>query len=223
MLAHGGTNTEKETHMKVQPIPANGEKACDCCGRFHRKLYFLDGYWMGQTCAEDYTLYKRNADITSLYWRGYEKKHAKVRRMLHGASWARRKEDPMQRTQKVSPEQQAYMEAKVQYQEACAVHTAVLTRLGYFELPDETPWETFAAMDDQAEAESQHDAAFATLRQAKEALFVWGHKQAMNAARRYGRSQESMNDIMRMFDTIYQYPHLEDKLTDICLRLRATR
>jgi len=69
--------------MKTQPIPANGEKPCDCCNRLHRTLYLLDGYWMGKACAEDYTLYKIDSNITSLYWRGWEKKHAKVQRMLH--------------------------------------------------------------------------------------------------------------------------------------------
>jgi hypothetical protein len=72
--------------MKVQPIPANGDKACQCCRRLHRKLFYVDGYWLGGTCAEDYTLYRQHADVTSLAWRGYEKKHAKVRRMLCGAS-----------------------------------------------------------------------------------------------------------------------------------------
>jgi len=70
--------------MRVQPIPAESDKPCDCCHRMHRKLYYLDGYWMGQACAEDYTFYMRDSNITSLYWRGYEKKHAKVQKMLHG-------------------------------------------------------------------------------------------------------------------------------------------
>jgi hypothetical protein len=131
------------------------------------------------------------------------------------------KERTMHRTQKLSPEQQAYIQAKAQYQDACAVHTAALTRLGYFELPDETPWETFCALDDQALAESQHEGAYAAMRQAKEALFVWGRGQALYAAKLFGRSQEVISDLMNMFDTIHQHPHLEDKLIDICLRLRA--
>lgn len=70
--------------MKHHTIPANGDKPCDCCLRFHRKLYFVDGYWMGETCVDDYTFYRRDANITSLYWKGWEKKHAKVKRMLEG-------------------------------------------------------------------------------------------------------------------------------------------
>jgi len=70
--------------MHNQPIPANGDKPCDCCKRFHRKLYLLDGYWMGDTCAEQYSFYQRDSKLTSLYWRGYEKQHAKVKRMLEG-------------------------------------------------------------------------------------------------------------------------------------------
>ncbi len=70
--------------MQPQPIPANGEKPCDCCLRFHRKLYLVDGYWMGTTCAEDYKLYMQDSDITGITWRGWEKRHAKVKRMLEG-------------------------------------------------------------------------------------------------------------------------------------------
>lgn len=68
--------------MKTQPIPANDEKSCDCCGRFHRKLFLVDGYWMGNACAEDYTLYMQTPEITNVCWRGWEKKHAKVKRMV---------------------------------------------------------------------------------------------------------------------------------------------
>jgi hypothetical protein len=70
--------------MQTHPIPANGEKPCDCCLRFHRKLFLVDGYWMGGTCADHYTFYMRESDITSSYWRGYEKQHAKVKRMVTG-------------------------------------------------------------------------------------------------------------------------------------------
>jgi len=68
--------------LKNQPIPANDEKNCDCCGRFHRKLFFMDGYWMGNTCADDYTIYMRFPKITDVVWRGWEKKYAKVQAML---------------------------------------------------------------------------------------------------------------------------------------------
>lgn len=69
--------------MRKQPtIPANDEKPCDCCNRVHRKLYLEDGYWLGATCAEQYGFYMIDRDITSLYWRGYEKQHAKIKRMV---------------------------------------------------------------------------------------------------------------------------------------------
>lgn len=72
------------TTMKQQTIPANGDKACSCCQRFHRKLANLGGYWLGASCAEQYTFYCRDKDITSSLWRGYEKQYAKVKRMVEG-------------------------------------------------------------------------------------------------------------------------------------------
>jgi hypothetical protein len=70
--------------MKNLPMPANGDMPCACCRRFHRKLFIVDGYWMGSTCVDHYTFYMRNNNITSVYWRGYEKQHAKVKAMLTG-------------------------------------------------------------------------------------------------------------------------------------------
>lgn len=72
--------------MKTNVIPANDEKPCDCCGRLHRKLYLLDGYWLGNTCADHYTFYMRDTNIASLYWRGYERQHAKVKRMVESVT-----------------------------------------------------------------------------------------------------------------------------------------
>lgn len=69
--------------MKSQnTIPANSESICHCCGRNHRKLHLVNGYWLGGTCAESYKLYQIDSRITSLYWRGYEKKHAQVAKMV---------------------------------------------------------------------------------------------------------------------------------------------
>jgi hypothetical protein len=64
--------------LKNETIPANGEKPCACCGRFHRKLVLVDGFYMGQTCAEHVKLYEKCPDASSIVWRGYEKQHAKV-------------------------------------------------------------------------------------------------------------------------------------------------
>ncbi len=65
-------------------LPANNDIPCNACGRIHRKLFLVDSMWLGKTCAEDYELYMINSDINSLYWRGYEKKHAKIKLMLTG-------------------------------------------------------------------------------------------------------------------------------------------
>ena len=73
--------------MKSQNvIEANSENHCQCCMRVHRKLYLIDGYWLGASCAEDYALYKSNDDIKSTYWIGYERKHAKVAHMVTSQS-----------------------------------------------------------------------------------------------------------------------------------------
>lgn len=67
-------------------IPAEAERQCDCCGRIHRKLICIDGFWMGQTCAGDYKLYLRNdgKDINSILWKGHEKVFLKVEKMVKG-------------------------------------------------------------------------------------------------------------------------------------------
>ena len=72
--------------MQAQTIPANSDKPCDACNRIHRKLYLLDGYWMGNACADHYSFYVRTKDITDSYWRGYEKQHAKIQRMVEGGA-----------------------------------------------------------------------------------------------------------------------------------------
>jgi hypothetical protein len=64
-------------------IPANGEKACDCCGRFHRKLVLSEiGTWVGTSCAKDIKNYLWCSDPKSILWIGYEKQHAKVAKMF---------------------------------------------------------------------------------------------------------------------------------------------
>lgn len=68
----------------LNTIPANPETPCHCCGRVHRKLFNVDGYLLGQNCADDYKLYQKNNDVTSIYWRGWERKHAKVAQMVRG-------------------------------------------------------------------------------------------------------------------------------------------
>lgn len=65
-------------------LPSNNDVPCHACSRIHRKLYLIDKYWLGQNCTEDYQLYLTNPDINSLYWHGWEKKHAKIKFMLTG-------------------------------------------------------------------------------------------------------------------------------------------
>ena len=68
----------------LDTIPANGEKACACCGRFHRKLILsVTGHFVGQSCAANIKTYvEKSRDVKSVYWVGYEAQHAKVKRMI---------------------------------------------------------------------------------------------------------------------------------------------
>lgn len=68
----------KDETMIAETIPANGEKACDCCGRFHRKLILVDGHWVGSGCAEHIKLFDKWPSPTAFVWVGYEKQYAKV-------------------------------------------------------------------------------------------------------------------------------------------------
>lgn len=66
-------------------IPAEAERPCDCCKRIHRKLHYTNGFWLGESCEQDYSRYLHgDRDIKSAYWKGYEKKFIKVQRMAGG-------------------------------------------------------------------------------------------------------------------------------------------
>jgi uncharacterized membrane protein len=68
--------------MKNNTITAEAGKPCDCCHRVHRKLYLVDGYRLGKTCAEQYQLFKRWKNITDIVWKGYEKQYQKIVSMI---------------------------------------------------------------------------------------------------------------------------------------------
>ncbi len=70
---------------QINTMPAETDTACYCCNRHHRKLYLIDGLWLGENCAENYRNYKINSNVNSIYWHGYEKTHAKVQRMITNA------------------------------------------------------------------------------------------------------------------------------------------
>lgn len=71
-------------NQKVEVIPANSDIPCSCCGRYHRKIKKIDGFWLGSTCEQDYSTYYWNRDPKSLVWKGWEKKFAKVHKMVTG-------------------------------------------------------------------------------------------------------------------------------------------
>ena len=59
-------------------IAADCETHCQCCGRKHRKLFLIDGGWVGKSCAEQVKIYRDRPEVTDIVWRGYERQHAKV-------------------------------------------------------------------------------------------------------------------------------------------------
>lgn len=61
-----------------ETIPAEADQRCDCCGRYHRKLYYMNGFWLGNNCLADYRHYLIDKDAKSLYWHGYEANYRKV-------------------------------------------------------------------------------------------------------------------------------------------------
>lgn len=71
-----------ENTKKISTVAADADRFCDCCGRTHRKLYNIDGLWMGKTCSQDYDVFKWHRDITSLAWSGHEKTYRKVADMV---------------------------------------------------------------------------------------------------------------------------------------------
>jgi len=86
--------TNKRT---TQAIPAEAGKPCDCCGRMHRKLMLVTGFWMGKTCAEFFQNYQAQAysrqqaasgntayaaNIAN-YWLGREKQLARIQAMTN--------------------------------------------------------------------------------------------------------------------------------------------
>ena len=68
--------------MKQTVIEANSDVACACCGRYHRKLRLVNGYWLGSTCQESYEIFRWNKDRASIQWKGYEKKFDQLARMV---------------------------------------------------------------------------------------------------------------------------------------------
>ena len=85
MQGTNDTNKIRNETMKVlNTIPANGEKACGCCGRFHRKLVLsVTGHFVGTTCAKNIKTYmEKSSDIKSIFWIGYETQHSQVKKML---------------------------------------------------------------------------------------------------------------------------------------------
>lgn len=63
-------------------IPAEAERPCDCCKRIHRKLHFVNGFWLGESCETDYRRYNNgDQDKNSVYWTGREIKFSKIQKM----------------------------------------------------------------------------------------------------------------------------------------------
>jgi hypothetical protein len=66
-------------------ISAEADQQCECCGRYHRTLYCIDGRWMGKNCKAGYEHYKIDSDINSFYWHGYETQYNKIKAMIENS------------------------------------------------------------------------------------------------------------------------------------------
>lgn len=66
-----------------ETIPVESETPCYCCHRKHRKLFGIDGYWMGRNCAEDYKKFLRWPKRDSIAWLGWEKKYDQIKAMVN--------------------------------------------------------------------------------------------------------------------------------------------
>lgn len=68
--------------QKFTVIEETADRQCDCCGRNHRKLYIVDGYAMGTSCAKHYDIYKKWGEKDANIWRGWEKQLSNVKQMI---------------------------------------------------------------------------------------------------------------------------------------------
>jgi hypothetical protein len=76
--------TRKETIMETSSKirTDDGEvsgRACDCCGRHHRKLFSYSGAWLGKTCLQSMKLYRMVSSPTNIAWIGWERQYARVK------------------------------------------------------------------------------------------------------------------------------------------------
>jgi hypothetical protein len=79
----------------MDTIPADTDRPCDCCGRTHRKLKLINGYWLGATCADAVAFYHRSAQSAQFtadpeatmgsLWEGRERRLSQIKRMLCGS------------------------------------------------------------------------------------------------------------------------------------------
>ena len=69
---------------RISTFPMESDKPCALCGRYHRKLYNVDGYWLGRNCAENYKDYQRDKNPKSIIWHGYEREYNNVKAMITG-------------------------------------------------------------------------------------------------------------------------------------------
>lgn len=70
--------------MRSQSVMGPSDKACDCCGRIHRKLYpvFSHTFSVGKTCLQHAWQYTSNRNKDALVWRGRGKTFDKVKAMF---------------------------------------------------------------------------------------------------------------------------------------------
>lgn len=64
--------------MQTQTIPASEIDICSLCGRNHRKLFLIDGYRLGKSCADKYRFNARRKSAAY----GWENEFEAVSKMI---------------------------------------------------------------------------------------------------------------------------------------------
>ena len=114
--------------------------------------------------------------------------------------------------------QRRYLDAKVTYQSALAVHADALEALGFHALLDTAENTTLVTLEIAAQRQSHLDEAMDAFLKAEKALFAWAQTWTRDA-RLAKHAQAARTIVDTLFTSIQKYPHLKEKLAAICLAL----
>jgi len=128
----------------------------------------------------------------------------------------------MTTTRTYSNEQAAYMIGKQAYQGALKKHEEELAKRNFYTLLETADDTTLVAIEVEAQAISHMDEWLAYYLDMEKELFAWGRAQALQARRAKSHKGETAL-LKNMFDNIQKYPHLKEKLANICLELDLSK